>query len=225
VEYRMKENSAGIQFGWYEILRILVPGFYFIFVSYVYAAAFTLSIYPFDTWEIGIPAFFIGGLLAGLTLYAKESPKKRKAFQSNQPSQFILERSRRVKDAPAIDENEARQLYFYILNHYIPESFQEKIFFFGTIYHTMISIRRTSFAFGVVGLVLLAVDFTMKSHFAVVSVLPVALVWLLYAMNVRYNKADRKMQENYQDQIFWLSMNTKLVDDLIAQRMHLDRPA
>jgi hypothetical protein len=72
-------------------------------------------------------------------------------------------------------------------------------------------------------LILLAVDFTVKSHFALTSVLPVALVWLVYAMNVRYNKADRKMQENYQDQIFWLSMNTKLVDDLIAQRKHLDR--
>jgi hypothetical protein len=219
----MKENSPGTHFGSYEILRILVPGYYFVFVSYVYAAVFTLSIYPFDTWEIGIPTFFIGGLLAGLTLYAKESPKKRKAFQSNQPSQFILERSRRVKDAPAMDENEARQLYFYILNHYIPETAHEKIFFFGTIYHVMISIRRTSFGFGMVGMVLLAVDFTMKSHFAVTSVLPVALVWLIYAMNVRYNKADRKMQENYQDQIFWLSMNTKLVDDLIAQRMHLER--
>ena len=76
----MKENSPGTHFGSYEILRILVPGYYFVFVSYVYAAVFTLSIYPFDTWEIGIPTFFIGGLLAGLTLYAKESPKKRKAF-------------------------------------------------------------------------------------------------------------------------------------------------
>ncbi|MGA9406942.1 MAG: hypothetical protein WBW71_07400 [Bacteroidota bacterium] len=219
----MKENSPGTQFGWYEILRILIPGFYFIFVSYVYAAAFALSIYPFDTWEIGIPTFFIGGLLAGLTLYAKESPKKRKAFQSNQPSQFILERSRRVKDAPAMDENEARQLYFYILNNYMPSPAHEKIFFFGTIYHIMISIRRTSFGFGLVGFVLLAVDVTMKSHLVLLSVLPVALVWLIYAMNVRYNKADRKMQENYQDQIFWLLMNTKLVDDLIAQRMHVDR--
>ena len=190
---------------------------------YVYAAAFAFSISPFDTWEIGIPTFFIGGLLAGLTLYAKESPKKRRAFQSNQPSQFLLERSRRVKDAPAMDDDEARQLYFYILNHYIPETVHEKIFFFGTMYQVMISIRRTSFGFGIVGLVLLAVDFTMKSHFALASVLPVALVWLIYATNVRYNKADRKMQENYQDQIFWLSMNTKLVDDLIAQRMHLDR--
>ena len=220
----MKENSSGTQFGWYEILRILIPGFYFIFVSYIYAAVFALSIYPFDTPEVGIPTFFIGSLLAGLTLYAKESPKKRKAFQSNQPSHFILERSRRVKNAPAMDETEARQLYFYILNHYMPATAHEKIFFFGTIYHIMISIRRTSFGFGVAGLILLAADFAMKARLALPSVFPVALVWLVYVLNVRYNKADRKMQENYQDQIFWLTMNTKLVDDLIAQRKHLDRP-
>jgi len=221
----MKDRSSTTHFGWYEILRILVPGFYFVFLCYVYSAVFNLSIYPFDTWEIGVPTFFIGGLLAGLTLYAKESPKKRKAFQSNQPSQFILERSRRVKDAPAMDDNDARRLYFYILNHYMPEEAQEKIFFFGTVYHVMISIRRTSFGFGLVGLVLLIVDYTMKSHFELASVLPIAVVWLVYAVNVRYNKADRNMQENYHDQIFWLTMNTKLVDDLIAQRMHLDHTA
>ena len=122
-----------------------------------------------------------------------------------------------------MDENEARRLYFYILNHYMPAAAHEKIFFFGTIYHIMISIRRTSFGFGVAGIVFLAIDFTMRGHFSLASVLPIAVVWLVYALNVRYNKADRNMQENYQDQIFWLMMNTKLLDDLIAQRARRDR--
>ena len=152
----------------------------------------------------------------------KARRKGKPSRQTNRASFFSIH-CQRVKDAPAMDDREARQLYFYILNHYIPETVHEKIFFFGTIYHVMISIRRTLFGFGIVGLILLAVDFTVKSHFALTSVLPVALAWLVYAMNVRYNKADRKMQENYQNQIFWLSMNTKLVDDLIAQRKHLDR--
>ncbi|HTR81547.1 MAG TPA: hypothetical protein VMM58_07935 [Bacteroidota bacterium] len=218
----MTDHTSPTRFGPYEILRILIPGFYFIFLSYLYAAVFELSIFPFDTWEIGVPTLIIGTLLAGLTLYAKESPKRRKAFQTNLPSQFILERSRRVKDAPAMDDNEARKLYFYILNNYMPAPVHEKIFFFGTIYHVMISLRRTSFGFGIAGLVFLGIEFTMKSHLMLPTLLPVALVWLVYALNVRYNKADRKMQENYQDQIFWLSMNAKLVDDLIAQRMHSD---
>ena len=37
-------------------------------------------------------------------------------------------------------------------------------------------------------------------------------------LNVRYNKADRKMQENFQDQIFWLEMNQSAVDELIVER-------
>lgn len=219
----MADNSSTTHFVSYEIIRITIPGLYFVFLCYLYAAAFDLSIFPFDTWEIGIPTFLIGGILSGLTLYAKESPKRRKAFQSNQPSQFILERSRQVKDAAAMDEDEARKLYFYILNHYMPATAHEKIFFFGTIYHVMISFRRTSFGFGIVGIMLLGVQFVTKSHLALLSAIPVLLVWLVYALNVRYNKADRKMQENYQDQIFWLMMNTALVDDLISKRMHLDR--
>ena len=219
----MNDRTGLTNFGLYEILRILLPGYYFVFLCYVYAAVFNLSIFPFDTWEIGVPTFLIGGMIAGLTLYAKESPKKRKAFQSNQPSQLILERSRLVKDAPAMDEDEARRLYFYILNNYVPQTAHEKIFFFGTIYHVMISIRRTSFAFGIAGLALLLVGYTTSSHFTLATVLPVAVVWLIYALNVRYNKADRKMQENYQDQIFWLGMNTGLVDDLISRRKHPER--
>ncbi len=216
----MKENSLA-QFGLYEFIRILAPGFYFIFASYVYIAAFALPFFPFDEWEIGLPTFFIGAMVAGLTMYSKESPKKRKAFLANQPSQYILERSRRVKDAPAMSEDEARRLYFYILNHYIPATVHDKIFFFGMIYHVMISIRRTSFWFGVVGLVLVAVKISTAGHVFIEHILPVALVWLIYTLNVRYNKADRRMQENYQDQIFWLSMNSAIVDELIAKRMHI----
>ncbi|MDE3058822.1 MAG: hypothetical protein KGJ59_12785 [Bacteroidota bacterium] len=216
----MKEHALA-HFGLYEFVRILAPGFYFILVLFVYIAAFTLPFFPFDEWEIGLPAFFIGAMIAGLTMYAKESPKKRKAFLSNQPSQYILERSRRIKDAPAMSEDEARRLYFYILNHYIPATVRDKIFFFGTIYHVMISIRRTSFWFGVLGIVFVAVKIAASGHIFIEQILPVAVVWLIYVLNVRYNKADRRMQENYQDQIFWLSMNSTIVDELIAKRMHI----
>jgi hypothetical protein len=42
-------------------------------------------------------------------------------------------------------------------------------------------------------------------------------VWLVYLLNVRYNKADRKMQENYQDQIFWLQMNNDVVESTLRK--------
>ena len=43
-------------------------------------------------------------------------------------------------------------------------------------------------------------------------------VWVIYLLNVRYNKADRKMQENYQDQIFWLELNSDLVEQILRKR-------
>ena len=50
-----------------------------------------------------------------------------------------------------------------------------------------------------------------------------AVAWAVYFLNVRYNKADRKMQENYQDQIFWLQMHDDLVVDLLKKRIAPDK--
>jgi hypothetical protein len=212
-------SAAPTHFGSYEILRIVIPGLYFIFVLFVFIAAFSIPLFPLDAYDFRIPTFFMGMLLAGLTLYAKESPKKRKAFQQNQPSEFLFKRSRIVKEASPLTEDDSRRLYFYILNTYMPSTFHDKIFFFGMIYHIMISIRRTSFWFGLTGLVLLGVYFSRHGQIVLDTVVPVVGIWLIYAVNVRYNKADRKMQENFQDQIFWLSMNTKLIDGLLKRYM------
>jgi hypothetical protein len=50
------------------------------------------------------------------------------------------------------------------------------------------------------------------------------IVWLIYLLNVRYNKADRKMQENYQDQIYWLQMNNELVEQILRKRQPSSTP-
>ncbi|HEY4612070.1 MAG TPA: hypothetical protein VII11_03730, partial [Bacteroidota bacterium] len=108
----------------------------------------------------------------------------------------------------------ARQLYFYLLNNHMPAAFHEKIFFFGTIYHIMSSMRRTSFWFALLGT--LAIAYEIANTTPLIDMQAVLIftlaVWLVYVLNVRYNKADRKMQENYQDQIFWLQMNNDLVE-------------
>jgi hypothetical protein len=220
----MNDSSSPAHFGRYEMMRIFIPGFFIIFIAYVYIASFSLSAYPFDTWEIGVPTFFIGALIAGLTFYAKESPKKRKAFQTNRPSEYILERSRELKASPAMTEDEAKRMYFYILNRYMPASFHEKIFFFGMIYHVMISIRRTSFWFGVAGICLIIERYVTAGHILPETMLSVVLVWFVYALNVRYNKADRKIQENYLDQIFWLKMNDQLVSEVLTTGADASRP-
>ncbi len=86
------------------------------------------------------------------------------------------------------------------------------------IYHIMINIRRTSFWFGLLGIIALVIQIAATQNTNMIAVTTVFIIWLVYGLNVRYNKADRKMQENYQDQIFWLEMNTEIVDSLIRKR-------
>jgi hypothetical protein len=214
-------NSSSSSFGSYEAMRILVPGYYFatLFMCLTWALAGAFG----RTVELGglqlLLVFIAVGLISGLTLYAKEGTKRRKAFQENQPSLYLKTKARSMADLPVMEEAEARQLYFYILNNHIPSIFHEKIFFFGTIYHIMIQIRRTSLWFAVLA-TLSALGFAYGSpNGQSVSALSLfaTVVWLIYLLNVRYNKADRKMQENYKDQIYWLEVNNDLVETLLRK--------
>ena len=87
------------------------------------------------------------------------------------------------------------------------------------IYHIMINIRRTSFWFGLASAAGIMIHIALVQYVTIPVVSVTLLIWLVYGLNVRHNKADRKMQENYQDQIFWLEMNTETVDALILQRV------
>jgi membrane protein implicated in regulation of membrane protease activity len=217
-------NSSSYSFGAYESARILIPGFYFaaLFLAFGWAIFYAVHWY----WTLGgIPlllVFIVVSFVAGLTLYAKESTKRRKAFQENQPSLYLKTKARAMTDIPVMEEDDARQLYFFILNNHIPAVFHEKIFFFGTIYHIMIQIRRTSLWFAALGTVLCGI-FAL-SGFPADSLswmlISTAVVWALYLLNVTYNKADRKMQENYKDQIYWLQMNNDLVESILRKRSH-----
>ncbi|MFA6468642.1 MAG: hypothetical protein WCW35_07080 [Bacteroidota bacterium] len=211
-------NGTSTRFAFYEIVRIVVPGLYFIFLAFALSIGFGIPLTPFATWEFGILFFVLGTIIAGLSFYSRETPKKRKAFQQNQPSLFILNRSREISSVHPLTEDEARQLYFYILNHHLPATVHDKIFFFGMIYHVMINIRRTSFWFGLAGLIGAIVQIAITQTLSMPAATTVLLIWFVYIMNVRHNKADRKMQENYEDQIFWLEMNKEKVDALISQR-------
>jgi len=163
-------------------------------------------------------AFVVLGFIAGLTLYAKESTKRRRAFQENQPSLYLKTKARAMSDIPVMEEEDAKQMYFYILNTHVPPIFHEKIFFFGTIYHIMIQIRRTSLWFSLLGTVLIWVLALAGYQTSTGLLLFAIAVWLIYLFNVTYNKADRKMQENYKDQIYWLAMNDDLVETILRKR-------
>jgi positive regulator of sigma E activity len=213
-------HSNASSFGLYEATRILVPGFYFASLCTLFYCSVVSRYIPFPVGHevLGILFFFMI-IVSGLTMYAKETTKRRRAFVENQPSAFLQDSARRNSAAQMLNEAEARQLYFYILNNFIPSAFHEKVFFFGTVYHIMIQIRRTSFLFAILSLVCLAVQTATGSALleqqGLISFC--IIIWLIYLLNVKYNKADRKMQENYQDQIFWLQMNGDLIHDLFKK--------
>ncbi len=186
--------STSSRFASFELLRIVIPGMYFTFLTFALIIAFELPYFLFESPFISSVFFIVTSLLAGLSFYAKETPKKRKAFQANQPSLFILNQSREISSATPLTEDEARRLYFYILNHHMPLTVHDKVFFFGMIYHIMINIRRTSFWFGILGFVGLVIQIVVTQYMTPVSIVAVLLIWLVYFLNVRYNKADRKMQ-------------------------------
>jgi hypothetical protein len=213
-------NTQTSSFGLYEATRILVPGFYFASLSamFYYSFVFRYISFPMEHgyWTV---LFLFLVLISGLTMYAKETTKRRRAFVENQPSAFLQDIIRRYSATNILNEAEARQLYFYILNHFISPAFHEKVFFFGTVYHIMIQIRRTSFWFAILSIICLtvriALGIALVDQQGLVSFC--LLVCLIYLLNVKYNKADRKMQENYQDQIFWLQMNDGIIKDLFQK--------
>lgn len=207
-------------FGLYETARILVPGFYCASLCALYYRSFLISYLPLSSSAIALFFFFaVLTLVSGLTMYAKETTKLRRAFVENQPSAYLQTIARRNSSVQPLNDTEARQLYFYILNHFVPAAFHEKVFFFGTVYHIMIQIRRTSFWFSIITLASFLVEVSAGATLAnLQSLIAFGLFLLLiYGLNVKYNKADRKMQENYKDQIFWLQMNEDLVGDLLQK--------
>jgi hypothetical protein len=207
-------------FGWYEGLRILIPGFYFttLFVFFVWCYVPQYDIFLTPAFPLLLMYLFLI-VVSGLTMYAKETAKRRKAFIENQPSNFLKNRSRFMKNMELLDDATARKLYFYILNHHVPQSFHDKIFFFGTVYHIMVLVRRTTFWFAIAAVAGILVHIAGGRRLVDLAPAVVFTVtaWIIYLLNVRYNKADRKMQENYQDQILWLEMNHELVDSVIRQ--------
>ncbi|HEY5614395.1 MAG TPA: hypothetical protein VIL52_00100 [Bacteroidota bacterium] len=216
----MMNQPSNTAFGLYELFRIVIPGFYFAALSFLFFRSYLYQFLPLrinSTTALLLVAFFT--IIAGLTLYAKETTKRRKAFQENQPSRFLSDKARTMKNMPLLDTHAARKLYFYLLNNHMPAAFHEKIFFFGTVYHIMTTLRRTSFWFAVLGTLAIGFEMYRESSLSDIQVLVLFTigVWLIYLLNVRYNKADRKMQENYQDQIFWLQMNTELVETILRK--------
>lgn len=216
----MTNNHSSSSFGIYEGLRILLPGFYCVTIVWLYGViAFNIDFF-FTGSGASTLLILISGSVAGLLLYAAEGSKQRRAFRENQPSGHILELSRALNISPPLDEQESQRLYFFILNSYMPASFHQRIFFFGMVFHILTTLRRLSLFFAAAGCITI-VSFLLARQIDRITLSLAVLILLLlfiYLVNARYNKADKKMQENYQDQIQWLEMNQKLVLFILQHR-------
>ena len=207
-------------YGRYEAIRVIVPALYLALLVLLFfwaclGRAFATGLTTGQT--IALYAFVT--FVAGMSLYGKEVPKRRKAFATNQPSFYLSTRARTMKNMPLLSDDEARRAYFYILNTYVPDAFHDKIFFFGTIYTVLITMRRITLWFAGLGLVAVVAEYLGGGVLALEQglLLLTTSLWLLYALAVYYNKAERKMQENYQDQIFWLQMNDQVVQEVLEK--------
>ncbi len=201
-----------------EFARMFIPGLYFGLISLLLLWALVYANPEVQLTGIQVLLlFFFLSFTSGLTMYLRETPKKRRAFAENQPSQVIQQMARTMKGVEALSDDDARRLYFYFLNNHISPVAHEKIFFFGAVYHIVVHIRRTTFWFAVLTSLLLGFYATQGLPVAelhALIILSVAL-WCVYALNVQYNKADRNMQENYKDQILWVELNRELVEKTI----------
>jgi hypothetical protein len=207
-------------YGRYEAIRIFIPAVYLalLLLLFLWASFARVLIGGLSTGQT-LVVFAAVILVAAMSLYGKEVPKRRKAFRANQPSFYISTRARTMKDVPLLSDEEARRVYFYILNSYVPDAFHEKIFFFGAVYAILVTMRRITLWFAALGTLAVVVEFlqgTVLANRQALVLLTTAL-WLVYALAVYYNKAERKMQENYQDQIFWLQMNDSVVEEVLQK--------
>lgn len=209
------------RFSAYESVRIIVPGAYAgLLLAMYYWAYLERWLGTLGSAGQEFAVFLFIAFSAGITMYARETPKRRRAFAENQPSLHLQHLARTTKGVEPLSDDDARRLYFFLLNTQVPPFMHDKVFFFGTIYHIIVHVRRTTFWFGVVvtGSLLIHVASGYPVEDGRGLILLTGAVWLVYVLNVRYNKADRNMQENYQDQILWLEMHRPLVDKLLKDR-------
>lgn len=208
----MENKNQQTFFSKYEFIKIILPGTYFIFLMILTTEIFDIYFFPFSEYQFIWPLILLGGTVVGLTLYSLDGSKKRRAFQLNQPSLYIQSRCKNILPNNPITEYEAEQLYFYLLNNFIPSVLHDKIFTFGMIFYVINTIRRITLWFCIGSIILIGFSFDSIFGFFSYKGFFVALLWVVYFINSTYNKADRKMQQNYEAQIMWLQMNHSIID-------------
>jgi hypothetical protein len=231
------ESISKLSFGINETLRIIVPGYYLLAALSLY-----LHVICPKLLAESFPGSFVAivaGLILGLILYSFNHPNRRDAYKRGLPSAELMKRSKTLKGATALDKNQAKQLYFYILNNFMPQTFHEVVMVKGALYYCITYVREISASLALLGLLTAAVAYIHHCFHGVwawswcgfdffvngwricgmllyIVVQFVTYVCLWYHSPNEENRADAMLHGIYDDQIKWMEMNSPLVNDLIT---------
>jgi len=137
--------SVPVKFERYELFRILLPGFYAMSVIIVVL----YSIYPIrmniksilDS-NVSLYLFIMGGIFLGMLLYAHHHPKKIKFYTTKiipeLPHKYLRHILCNKCEEHCINymktDNDAVQVYFYLLYYFFDTKSQGVIHYFGSVY-------------------------------------------------------------------------------------------
>jgi hypothetical protein len=225
-----------VSFGARETLTIVVPGYYFLAMFYLYIGALKREWLESLGGEVGLTLFLIVGLAVGFVLFTFNWPTRRKAYNTGLPSEYLWKRSLQLADelgSQKIELNkktsEHVQLYLYILNNYLPSTFHEIIIVRGGLYFCITYVWLISLIWGVVGgltaIVLsslqcagIALPFDRGAGSRPVLVIYSLFQFTMFALLFFPKRADRIIRVLYFDQIEWMKLNERLVTHLLKER-------
>jgi hypothetical protein len=233
------EDLAGVgvstQLTTYELLRILIPGYYGFASLLVYLALFDPELVApliSNGTLLGIVSA-AGGVFLGFVVYAIDWPAKRAIFKErDRIAEFIVERA---KSCPggcklALDEvqRNAHPIYWFILDTDIPPDRRQRIFYFGSVYRLYADIR------AITAVMIAAILLTILGEMVVscpcqkpalledlynyASPLMATIVLaLILAVLTKWNKGDRYWRDIVSGQVLWLKLHPEVVDRLVCR--------
>lgn len=219
----------------YELLRILLPGYYAFASVLVYFGLFwpeTVALLV-SNGALLATIYAAGGVFVGFVLYAIDWPAKRAVFKEREKiAQFVIDRAKVCPSGCKLpfDEvkNSAHQIYWFILDTDVPPDRRQRIFYFGSVYRLYADMRAITaimvaavpltilvelqLAYPLHGRTLLEVLFAYP-----LPLLATAVLALLLAVLTKWNKGDRYWKEIISGQVLWLKLHPEVVDKLICK--------
>ena len=203
-------------FGIFETFRILIPGYFAALYSGWYLTLFWPSAAEYlANSKLATATFFGFGLLAGFLLYLQKMPSDPRKVKDLLPSQAILEKASKLSHP--MDFGQATNLYFYLLNNYIPDAMRERIYFYGNIYRVGQKTWLLSIVFGLLGLLTAAAKCIAGQGPPRAGPASAYFAILIGTFAVAYLRAPSRYIEILRGQRQWLEMRRALVESLIRE--------